>query len=162
MLKHILNKRKAIQFGLVLGFLAFLVSCSMADYGILRTNSETGLQFKKGRVLADHTYYYYGWKGEPDAIVAIHEDYRIASELWTVFDPADGALDALVARMTARETTRFKGAEIYDRQGNRLGVWWSDAWGATIKMSPQDDKVIAFIRPWPPVPRGDDEGNRPS
>jgi hypothetical protein len=119
--------------------------------------------FKEGQVLENHTYYYHGWKARPDAVVAIDSAYRIQSDLWEPFDPADGALDAMIARMSVREMTRFKGAELYDRQGNRLGVWWSDAPGATIKMAADKENTIAFIRPWPlPSPQDDDGEPRPS
>jgi hypothetical protein len=146
----------------VLGAALLLFACSAADYGALRNDPETTRLFKKGEILADHTYFYYGWKGQPDAVVAIRNDYRLASDLWKTFDPADGALDALIARMTTRDMTRFNGAGLYDSDGNRLGAWWSDAPGATVKMSAEEKKVIAFIRPWPLVPLGDDSDPRPS
>jgi hypothetical protein len=131
-----------------------LEACMPANYGNLRTNPDTTRLFKQGEILPDHTYYYYGWEGAPDAIVAIQNDYRLDSDLWTKFDPSAGKLEHLTSKMTVREMTRFNGAGLYDPAGNRMGVWWSDAPGATLKMA--EEKVIAFIRPWPlPAPQDD-------
>lgn len=132
-----------------------LAACMSTNYGNLRSNPDTTRLFKKGEILPDHTYYYYGWEGAPDAIVAIQNDYRLQSGLWTRFDPEAGKLAQLISRMTVREMTRFNGAGLYDPAGNRMGVWWSDAPGATLKMA--DEKVIAFIRPWP-LPAPQDNG----
>ena len=130
------------------------------NYGVLRSNPEVTREFKHSRPFENHRYYYFGWIGEPDAVIGIQNDYTLLSRLWKPVDLDRISLQVLKDRMLNRDPTNFNGAVLKDSAGNRMGVWFSDARGATIKMA--GDKQIAFIRPHPrPIERDDDPFRRP-
>jgi len=133
---------------------------STGNYGVLRTDPEVNKEFKHSRVFENHRYYYHGWIGEPDAVIGIQTDYTLLSRLWKAVDLERISLQVLKDRMLNRDPTNFDGAVLKDAAGNRMGVWFSDASGATIKMA--GDKQIEFIRPLPrPIERDDDPFRRP-
>ena len=151
-------------------FLIVLIACLFAiqtagclatgNYGVLRTDPEVNKEFKHNRAFENHRYYYYGWIGAPDAVIGIQNDYTLLSNLWKAVDLDRISLQVLKDRMLNRDPTNFDGAILKDGAGNRMGVWFSDASGATIKMA--GDKQIEFIRPLPrPIERDDDPFRRP-
>jgi ATP-dependent exoDNAse (exonuclease V) alpha subunit len=137
-----------------------LAACAAGNYGVLRTNPEVERTFKARQALEGHTYYYYGWIGEPDAVIGIHEDYTLESNRWIRVDLEETPVGLLMDRMTRRDPTNFRGAVLKDPDGNRMGVWFSDSPGATIGMA--GDKRIAYITPYPRrIERDDDDRVRP-
>ena len=92
-------------------------------------------------------------------MIGIHRDYNLESALWYEVDLGQVPLRLLVDRMMRREPTNFRGAVLKDPAGNRMGVWFSDSPGATIKMA--GEKQIAFIRPYPRPIERDDADIRP-
>ena len=137
-----------------------IAACATGNRGSLMGSPEATDMFKLERPPADHRFYFHGWVGEPDAVIGVHQDYTLESDLWREVDLEQIPLRLLVDRMTRREPTNFRGAVLRDPEGNRMGIWFSDSTGATIKMA--GEKRIAFIRPHPrPIERDDDDFRRP-
>jgi len=139
--------KKSIQ--LVLSFLLiftfFAVTAEAGSYGQLVKSSSVSHEFKTGKFSAPYSYYYIGWKGEPDAIIGIREGYVLESKLWKPFDPENISVRTLVQRMFKRDSSNFYGAWIKDDKEETLGIWYSDRDGAKIKMA--GDNQIAYISP---------------
>ena len=151
-----LNRSKNMIAILVCLLTFQLAAClSSGNYGVLRSDPEVTREFKHSRAFENHQYYYFGWIGEPDAVIGIQNDYTLLSSLWKKVDLERISLQVLKDRMLNRDPTNFSGAILKDPAGNRMGVWYSDANGASIKMA--GDKQIEFIRPLPrPIERDDD------
>ena len=139
--------KKSIQMVLsfLLIFTFFAVTAQAGSYGQLVKNSKVSHEFKSGKFSAPYSYYYIGWKGEPDAIIGIKEGYVLESKLWKPFDPENISVRTLVYRMFKRDSSNFYGAWIKNDREETLGIWYSDRDGAKIKMA--GDNQIAYISP---------------
>jgi hypothetical protein len=119
-----------------------IIGC-VSNYGSVRSDTGVRLTFVKHQVVDDHTYYYYGFAGEPDAIVGIRNDYTLESDLWKKIDFSKNSFQVMVDRVGSRNSSSRSGYSIYDPQKNRIGIMLSGGGGATVKMA--GEKRIAFI-----------------
>jgi hypothetical protein len=150
-----LTRRSTAVVGSILLTAALLMAGCATGYGVLRSNPDVTGEFKSGVVLENHTYYYYGWAGQPYAVIGIDNHYTLESKLWTRIDPEQTPVSRFVERMmTERSVTRFHGGQLRDEAGNVMGVWYSDADGAVVKM--KGPTVIAYVTPYPLQPKSDD------
>ncbi len=92
--------------------------------------------------MGDHKYYYSGGDARPNAIIAIHQDYTLVSELWKEVDVTSDQLKAWVDLMVARNLfyTSPEGFIIYDANGNRVGIWYS-MWDWTSVKMESDNRI---------------------
>lgn len=152
--------KKSNLFTALVASLVLLGACASGNYGVLRTDPEAEKNFKARRALENHTYYYYGFAGRPEAVIGIRNDYTLESDLWYPVDLEQTPLGVLTDRMMRRDPTNFQGAVLKDPSGNPMGVWFSDSPGATIRMA--GEKRIAYIRPYPRrIERDDADRNWP-
>jgi len=135
-----------------LGLLFLLCSCTTSNYGKLQPSPEITKIFDEDRILSDHSYYYSGLQGVPDAIVGIQSNYSLKSKRWQQVDLTSLLLRKWVDRMTYVHTVTPRGAWILDPDGNRIGVWYSARHQATVRVE-QGNRVVIFP-PLPPELRG--------
>ena len=135
-----------------LGLLFLLCSCITSNYGKLQPSPEITKIFDEDRILSDHSYYYSGLQGVPDAIVGIQSNYSLKSKRWQQVDLTSLLLRKWVDRMTYVHTVTPRGAWILDPDGNRIGVWYSARHQATVRVE-QGNRVVIFP-PLPPELRG--------
>ncbi|MDH3800344.1 MAG: hypothetical protein OES70_16970, partial [Desulfobacterales bacterium] len=101
-----------------LGLLFLLCSCATSNYGKLQPSPEITKIFDDDRILSDHSYYYSGLQGVPDAIVGIQSNYSLKSKRWQQVDLTSLLLRKWVDRMTYVHTVTPRGAWILDPDGN--------------------------------------------
>jgi hypothetical protein len=135
-----------------LGLLFLLCSCTTSNYGKLQSSPEITKIFDDERILSDHSYYYSGLQGVPDAIVGIQSNYSLKSKTWQPVDLTSQILKKWVYRMTSVQLVRPRGAWILGPDGNRIGVWYSAQHQATVRVE-QGNRVVV-IPPLPPELRG--------
>jgi hypothetical protein len=122
-----------------------LVSACMQNYGRLMSSAGVRLSFKQFEVKDGYTYYYYGFAGEPDALLGLRDDYTLESDLWKRIDFSQTSMQTMVDRLGRNTGTGGNGAVLKDPAGNDVGVWFAVTGTATIKFS--GEKRIAFISP---------------
>ena len=135
-----------------LGLLFLLCSCTTANYGKLQPNPEITKIFDDNRILSDHSYYYSGLQGVPDAIVGIQSNYSLKSKMWQQVDLNPQMLKKWVSRMTYVHLITPRGAWILGPDGHRIGVWYSARHQATVRVE-QGNRVV-IVPPLPPELRG--------
>ena len=134
--------------GINLIFFIFIFSVFTAtagSYGKLAKDTQVDREFKTGTIPATYSYNYYGWKGDPDAIIGIKEGYVINSKLWKPIDTETTSVRTFVQRMFKRDSSMFAGAWIKDSNGEVAGIWFSDKDGGQVKMAGENQ--IAYITP---------------
>ncbi len=125
----------------------FVYPAEAKSYGWLVKNNKIERKFKSGKIPRGYSYYFRGWKGEPEAIIGIKHGYTLKSKQWKFFNPKKISVRTLILRMYKRESTHFYGAWIIDHRGRKMGIWFSDSEGAKIKMAGKTK--IAYISPMP-------------
>ena len=132
---------------LVFVFLSFTAEARKRNYGKIVKNFEIEKQFKSGNLPTEFSYYFKGWKGEPEAIIGISDDYVMQSKLWKSFSPEETLVKDLIQNMYKRNSKRgsFFAAWLYDHNGEKMGVYFSDSKDVKIKMA--GDKQIEYITP---------------
>jgi hypothetical protein len=139
-------QRLSVVIGL--GLLFLLCSCASSNYGNLETNQEITEIFDNYQILSDHSYYYSGLQGVPDAIVGIHSSYSLKSKMWQQVDFSSFVLRKLVDRMSYVHIVTPRGAWILGPDGNRIGVWYSGRYQTMVRVGEGNRVVIAP----PPTP----------
>jgi hypothetical protein len=94
--------------------------------------------FLSYEVLPDHQYYTSGGYDLPNAILAIHNDYELVTDLWLSIPNVNSAqirkwIDTISPEENYRGTRGYFGAYILDPNGNRVGAWYSIQDRTTIK-----------------------------
>jgi hypothetical protein len=135
-----------------IGLLMMLFSCTTSNYGKLQRSPEITKIFEDHQVLAEHSYYYSGLQGVPDAIIGLHTNYTIKSKLWQPVDFDSQLLKTWTNRMAYVHLVTPRGAWILAPEGHRIGVWYSARHQTTVRVEKNNHVFIAV--PVPPELRG--------
>jgi hypothetical protein len=125
--------------------LLILVSCAAGSYGRLQWSDEALDIFESASILENHTYYFFGPEAEPDAIIALDNQYILAPSLWKEIDITSLTLNHWMERIDNRHRyvqEKYQGALMVDQQGNRLGIWYSHVDWTVIKQGEENEIVI--------------------
>ena len=112
-------------------------SCSMSNYGKLKSEPEVTQAFEAYRILPGHKYYYWGTNSRPVAIAGIKENYELNSKLWLPIEPESKNFRTLIDRVSLQgtgSTTQPWGFNILDKSGNDVGVWYSAIRAAAVEI----------------------------
>ena len=113
---------------LVLCGLFIMGGCSTANYGGLKRNEDVTTAFETYYVFEDHRYYYLNQENNPFAVIALHNDYTFRGKhMWREFDPNSEMLKKIVDLVEGFPVyySRTYGSYILDRQGQKIGYWYS-------------------------------------
>lgn len=148
------SPKKFHRFSAVLGIVLVMVlcSCTTSNYGKLQRSPEITKIFDDHRILAEHSYYYSGLQGVPDAILGLHNNYTLKSKLWQAVDFDSQLLKTWVNRMAYVHLVTPRGAWILDPEGHRIGVWYSARHQTTVRV--EKDNHVFIAAPLPPELRG--------
>ena len=135
-----------------LALLGLLCSCTTSNYGRLQSSHEITQLFENAQVLQDHSYYFSGLQGVPDAIIAIHPNYSLRDKLWQPVDFSHATLDKWVYRMSYVQMTTPRGAWILGPKGDRLGIWFGAQRQTAVRLNRENRLVVS--PPNPPDLRG--------
>ena len=126
-----------------LAFVGLLCSCSTTNtYGQLQSSHNITQLFEKALVLSDHTYYYNGLQGVPDAIIGIHPNYTLYAKTWQQVDFTHLRLKKWTFRMNYVHLVTPQGAWILGPNGKRLGVWFSAQQQTAVRLDRQNRLVV--------------------
>ena len=133
---------------IALGLIGLLCSCATTShYGQLQSSHDITQLFEKAQVLSDHTYYYSGLQGVPDAIIGIHPNYMLRAKLWQQVDFSHLTLKKWIFRMNYVHLVRPQGAWILGPDGDRLGIWFSAERQTSVRLDSENRLIVA-----PPLP----------
>jgi len=135
-----------------LGLLFLLCSCTISNYGRLQSSDEITQLFNDYKILSDHLYYYSGLEGVPDAIIGIQSNYSLDSKFWRQVDLSPLVLEKWVSRMTYVHLVTPRGAWILGPDGQRVGIWYSARYQATVRV--EEGNRVVVIPPLPPELQG--------
>lgn len=125
--------------------LFLLAGCTAGSYGRLQWSDNALDIFETANILENHTYYFFGPEAEPDAIIALDNQYVLAPSLWKKIDITPLTLNRWMERIDNRHRyakEKYQGALIVDQQGNRLGIWYSHVDWTVIKRGEENEIVI--------------------
>lgn len=124
---------------------ASLGGCAAAGGKLVRS-TETAHLFSSGQVLAEYRYYYSGPQDEPDAILGVHRDYALRSELWNRINLTEGQLakwlDTMNSKWMANFHHTYTGADVVDEAGTKIGIWYGRSSWTTVKRGSGNDVYI--------------------
>ena len=108
---------------------AAIVSCTAdGNRGTLQRDRDLDNQFMRYEVVPDHRYYYSGGYGKPNAILGIHKDYQLVSDLWQSIEISSVQLEKWIRTIDPedyRGTAGYFAAYILNPEGERVGIWYS-------------------------------------
>lgn len=123
---------------LVLMSLVLAGCAASGNYGSLRRSRDIDNVFMAYEVLPDHRYYTSGGYDAPNAILAIHQDYDLVTDLWWSIPNVNSAqirkwIDTISPQENYTGTKGYFGAYILSPEGKRVGVWYSIQHSTVIK-----------------------------
>lgn len=143
--------RHVIALLVVMMGVAGLAGCS-GTYGRMVVNSDTKALFERNEVLPDHHYFHSGLAPHPRAIIGLHKDYTLQSDLWTPVEMTTEKLDLWLGfqHPNKKYFVGNNGLDILDAQGRKIGVWFGLKDGrdwTVVKMV--DDRTVNISLPMP-------------
>ena len=132
--------------------LLLLGGCATANYGGLKRNQDVARAFETYHVFEDHRYYYLNQENNPFAVIALHNDYTFRGQhMWREFDPNSDMLKKIVDLVEGFPVyySRTHGSYILDRQGQKIGYWYSSLRMTGITVNNESRMVsIQTETPW--------------
>jgi hypothetical protein len=131
----------------MIGILTAVMTSCGGQYGHLRLDGEARKIFDEYRVLPDHNYYYSGSSSKPRAIIGIHEDYRLESNLWKPVDLTPEQLKKWMRNInpTLGRNINNIASVIVNPAGETVGIWYSKQNRTTIQF--KEGNVITVNPP---------------
>jgi len=127
--------------------LVLLAGCAAkGDSGTLQRNQDLNNMIMAYKVLPDHNYYFSGSFGRPNAILAIHKDYQLVSDLWQGAQVDSEQMRKWIRSISPedfRGPAGYFAAYILDPEGKRVGFWYSIQDTTTIRFL-GDNKLEVF------------------
>jgi hypothetical protein len=138
------SKKKLCFLLVIMVLLSLLMGCAAANYGAIRPSREVNELFESYEVLDNHNYYYSGSAAIPNAIIGIHENFTLKSDLWKPVDLTQDQLKKWILLMTNERgfSIRIYGYHILDPQGAIIGVWYSPHDRTVVKMVGDQHVVV--------------------
>jgi hypothetical protein len=128
---------RVVVFSLFFAATLLLVGCTAgANRGSLQRDRDLDNQFLRYEVVEDHNYYFSGGYDKPNAILGIHKDYELVSDLWQPVQISSAQLEKwirFIAPESYRGTGGYFAAYILNPEGKRVGFWYSVQSTTTIK-----------------------------
>ena len=136
---------------LCLGFILAATGC-FNSYGRIKSNAATNQAFETIQIPDNYKYYYYGRSNMPYAIIGLDSAYNLKSRLWREVDHNTEAFREML-EWTWWDTFYYpnmpRGKDILDPEGKKIGIWYSSArWAAVKMLDDQGSVMIAPDTPW--------------
>ena len=122
-----------------------LAGCAGGDYGSLRRSYDVTRQIESYEVLPEYNYYYSGPASAPLAILGVHRDYQLVSELWHPIGLTTAQLRDWMVVISPYDDFRknYHGAYIVAPDGGKVGIWYSQqSW--TVVRFPAKGKIAVY------------------
>ena len=153
------SRKSRIPIVLISSFiiLAVLSACKTGDYGRLELDPETTRTVQSLEVLPNHKYYHRDSASLPSVVVAIHDDFRLNTPVWTEIDPQSEEFKRVIELVGLQgtgtgQTTRPMGFKIISADGRYVGIWYSALRTASVAIN--ENNEITSLVPTGNVTRG--------
>lgn len=106
------------------------------NFGTLQRNQELNQKFLNSEVLPDYNYYISGGYDRPNAILGVHKDYQLVSDLWEPVQMNTAQLEKFIQAIdpeSYRGPVGYFAAYILDPNGKKAGIWYSIQNTTTVK-----------------------------
>ena len=153
-LQTIIKKEILFNISVLIACLLLLATLSgcFSNYGRVKRNTDITRAFQDNQVPPTYKYYYYGRSNMPYVIIGIDPDYNLQSRIWREVKPDTEQFEEMTYWVWSDTYTYLKyprGADIVDPAGKKIGIWYSSAHWAAVKMiDDQGNIMIAPDTPW--------------
>jgi hypothetical protein len=134
---------------LALAALAVVACAGYGGYAQVRHDADITRAFEAGNPPQAYRYYFLGWENRPNAILGLDRRYTLTSRFWKPVETADASLMQLAAATYDSPSTDPFGSRVVDAEGNVIGVLYTAALMASVKVNPETLEVsIRTDQPW--------------
>lgn len=131
---------------LMLALFSALSGCALTqqNFGTFKEDDKVTEAFETFQVMPDYKYYYSGPANYPTAILGIHRDYQLQSDLWKEAELTESRLKEWVDELNDSFRSfkyGYNGFAILDHTGKQVGIWYSMVGGVTVNIKP-DNRII--------------------
>lgn len=106
-----------------------LAGCATSGIkGSMQPSQELNQKFLNCEVQQGYNYYYSGSFERPNAILGIHKDYQLVSQLWNTVELSSAQLTTWIGAIAPEEyrgPSGYSAAYILDSNGKKVGIWYS-------------------------------------
>ncbi|MEN8190960.1 MAG: hypothetical protein ABFS19_14030 [Thermodesulfobacteriota bacterium] len=134
---------------ILLGLTTLSLQGCLAGLSISTSNTIVSAEmenlFTSGTLLPDHTYYSQGHSDSPEAIIAIHNDFQLQSNLWSRRDWSQEEFKDIIFWMGTDEmgTCFNRGGPLIAPDGRQFGMWYSKK-DITVIRQPSPNVVVIY------------------
>lgn len=144
------RRTAAISYMMFFLLLLTLASCAptIKNTAWFVEDAELDAIFESGQILPDYQYYYSGPDAEPLAILGIRRDYHFEKGLWKEIALTESQFQKWLERIQNPYRSlryRYDGSYIVDREGDRVGIWFSVIDRVTARIDSEKKKITVHI-----------------
>lgn len=138
---------------LIVPLLFILTGCVTIPPASYSYDQQVDRQFEPPpTLLKNHTYYYMGTPVEPDAIIAIDNQFSMESKVWSKVDITPDLLNKWAFWIDSYQgwwNCPYRGVKLLASDGTQVGVGYS-RWTFSVVKSPEPGTIVVY----PPRPIG--------
>jgi len=145
--KKILDHKGLI---VVAAFISIILWGCLENYGRLKRNTEIKTAFVTGQLPSEYHYHYYGRRNQPNAIMGLEPDWTLRSSMWRSVEYSQEELKYM-AKWVWVDIGHARGgpygADILDPDFEKIGIMYTAAWMATVKVDAETKtvQVMPFV-----------------
>jgi hypothetical protein len=132
---------KIISYIVSIMIITALAGCS-GTYGGLKRDKQIFEAFENNQLSEDYKYFYNAVNNQTYAVLGIDPKYRLESKLWREVDPNTEEFRKLTNRLWEDFDYTPYGATLHDPTGNKVGVWYSSVYFASLKFYGDEIEVL--------------------
>ena len=141
--RNVINELFAIMFVAVL---SLLLSGCTPNYGYYSVNQDTLNALEEGRAVQGYDYFFSGSAAEPEGILAIKKGVAFDQGLWRSAPSSDEQISRWARQIQNeyRLKSRYFGYDIYNPEGEKIGMWWAIDEKPTVLFNKQSGKITVI------------------
>ena len=118
------------------------------NFGKFNRDEQVWHAFENNQLSTDYKYFYNGHHNITYAILGLDPKYRLESKFWREIEPNTEEFRGLASRLWEDYDRYRYGANLLDPTGNKIGVWYSSVYVASIRFYGDNRVEVRMLAPW--------------
>ena len=125
-----------------------VISGCFDNYGRLRRSTEVQKMFETGQLPSEYNYYFFGRRNQPYAVMGLEPDWTLRSKMWRKVELTTEEFKYMT-KWIWEDLGYYKyGANILDPEFEKIGIIYTSAWMATVKVDKDTKTVEVMPQTW--------------
>ena len=130
-----------------------VMSGCLENYGRLQRSAEVQTMFETGQLPSEYNYHFFGSRNHPYAVMGLKPDWTLRSKMWRKVELSTEEFKYMT-KWVWEDLGYYKyGANILDPEFEKIGIIYTSAWMAAVKVDKDTKTVEVMPHVWQGGPK---------